>query len=99
MEDLLEFVPFEPSADFNRDGDVDGRDFLAWQRNVGLATGVTFAKGDANHDGAINATDLAIWEAQYINGSLTGLTTVPEPNSFVLVMLFSTVFLRRSCLD
>lgn len=95
MDDLLEFVPFEPSGDFNRDGDVDGRDFLAWQRNVGLATGVTFAKGDANHDGEINATDLAIWQTQYANGSLAGLSTVPEPSTLLLGSLCSALVLNR----
>ena len=37
------------SADFDQDGDVDGQDFLAWQR--GLGNGSTFEEGDANGDG------------------------------------------------
>jgi VCBS repeat-containing protein len=37
------------SADFDGDGDVDGRDFLAWQRGYG-ASSATKADGDANNN-------------------------------------------------
>lgn len=55
-------------ADFNQDGDVDGSDFLAWQRHSGsFGPAVTLAQGNANTDQTINAQDLAIWEAEYSN--------------------------------
>ena len=36
------------SADFDADGDVDGADFLTWQRGFGVGT--TKVQGDANAD-------------------------------------------------
>ncbi len=57
-------VPALP-GDFDVDNDVDGADFLAWQRGLGATTGATRAQGDANADGAVDAADLAIWKANY----------------------------------
>jgi hypothetical protein len=54
----------EPSADFDGDGDIDGRDFLIWQRGFG-ATNATPSQGDANADGNVDATDLTVWQDQY----------------------------------
>jgi hypothetical protein len=80
------------NADFDADGDIDGRDFLSWQRGYGIITGASRAEGDANGDGAVNAADLSFWQAQYgINsdelsaltgGALQNATlVVPEPTS------------------
>ena len=81
---LREFLP--PTADFDEDGDVDGTDFLAWQRGFGILTGATLAQGDANHDGAVTAADLAIWQSDY--GTALAVTTmaVPEPTSALLFL-------------
>lgn len=51
------------TADFNRDKDVDGEDFLAWQRGVDLGT--TRAEGDADGSGEVDGTDLALWQSEY----------------------------------
>lgn len=73
------------NADFDGDGDIDGRDFLIWQRGFGGAGDL--ATGDANGDGLVDAADLAIWQTQY--GSTPQLssatTAVPEPAAWVLV--------------
>ncbi len=80
---------FPDNADFDGDGDVDGADFLAWQRGFGTSGNATLAQGDANGDGDVNALDLAIWQAQY--GTLSELQTlaaqVPEPSSIGLVIV------------
>lgn len=69
-------------ADFDSDGDVDGADFLTWQRGLG-ATGATKSQGDANSDAVVNAADLTIWRGQY--GSATvNVAGVPEPASLGL---------------
>ena len=78
------------SADFNLDGAVDGADFLAWQRGVGVAN-TAFADGDANRDGIIDAADLAVWAEQF--GSAIeppAARNVPEPHSAALagILLF-----------
>ncbi len=71
-----------PSADFDRDGDVDGRDFLIWQRNAGKANPLQ-SDGDANFDGAINTADLAVWQSAYANPAITAIIAVPEPNGLL----------------
>jgi MYXO-CTERM domain-containing protein len=81
-------------ADFDADGDVDGADFLTWQRGVGTASGGTLAQGDANGDGAINATDLGIWKSQFGPGAVAA---VPEPTSAALaaIVVAAGAFIRR----
>ena len=74
-------------ADFDDDDDIDGTDFLTWQRNVG--TGTTRSAGDADGDGDVDADDLAIWENSYGRPAPAALSassalSVPEPSSFCL---------------
>ena len=45
-------------ADFDRDGDVDGADFLSWQRGFGIQTNALAGNGDANESGSVDAEDL-----------------------------------------
>jgi hypothetical protein len=73
------------SADFNADGAVDGRDFLAWQRGANQPSGAGHASGDANGDGAVNAADLAIWRAQF--GGASAGAAIPEPTAITLAAL------------
>jgi hypothetical protein len=54
----------EPLADFDGDGDVDGRDFLLWQRGFGTTDAAPY-QGDANADGHVDGSDLAVWKDQY----------------------------------
>ncbi len=55
--------------DFDEDGDVDGSDFLAWQRGAGTSSNASADQGDANSDGAVNDLDLAILQQDYGQGS------------------------------
>lgn len=75
-------------ADFNGDGDVDGDDFLTWQR--GFGSGSTLAEGDANMSGTVDGVDLGIWEAQFghiIPPPFSAASVVPEPSAAVLLVL------------
>lgn len=84
-----------PSADFDLDGDVDGRDFLTWQRGFDLEN-PTFANGDANYDGEINDLDLAVWIDGFNAGSPLGASvTVPEPSAFAISALATLLFACR----
>ncbi|MBA3482880.1 MAG: hypothetical protein H0T51_13810, partial [Pirellulales bacterium] len=74
-------------ADFDNDGDVDGADFLTWQR--GLGTGTTNAQGNADGDSDVDAADLAVWKSMF---GQTGLASaagapVPEPAGLCLSAL------------
>jgi hypothetical protein len=82
------------SADFDGDGDVDGRDFLIWQRSVGQPAQVDFAVGDANHDARVDAGDLAIWQAQFGTGP-GPLSAVPEPSTLALCCSAVVLLLSR----
>ena len=55
------------AGDFDADTDVDGTDFLVWQRNQSVG-------------------DLATWQAQYSAGALSGVSSVPEPSSVLLLV-------------
>jgi hypothetical protein len=66
----LQLSPLPPrTADFDGDGDVDGRDFLAWQR------------GESPNP--FNAEDLELWQAGY--AAAIAIFSVPEPATAVLV--------------
>ncbi len=58
-------------GDFDLDGDVDGRDFLVWQRG-----------GSPN---PLGAADLAAWQTNYGAPLAAIFTAVPEPGSLMLV--------------
>jgi hypothetical protein len=64
------------TGDFDEDGDVDGRDFLEWQRG--------------NSPSPLSASDLSDWQTNYGIGTFAATTAVPEPGC--LGMLFSIAF-------
>ncbi len=74
----------EASADFDQDGDVDGSDFLIWQRNLGTVGGLR--QGDTNADGFIDAEDLEYWSQQF-GGTDPPAAAVPEPAAVVMARL------------
>ncbi len=76
-------------GDFDQDDDVDGSDFLAWQR--GFQSGNKLEDGDANWDDSIDGDDLQIWQGQFSGvaaaaGGIAG-TAVPEPSSALLALI------------
>jgi len=54
-----------PSADFDGDNDIDGADFLAWQRGFNKPSNVMKEDGDADDDGDVDGDDLGFWQAQF----------------------------------
>lgn len=85
----------ELPADFNRDGAVDGSDFLIWQRSFG-GSGVN---GDANGDGLTDNYD-AWMLRQYFGaigqGSQLANAPVPEPPVALLVIASLMAFVPLS---
>ena len=84
------------TGDFDQDTDIDGEDFLRWQR--GFGTGMALAEGDANNDGTVNAADLLVWSEQYGNLALQAAVGVPEPSTAILsgIFLGMTLLARES---
>lgn len=50
-------------GDFDVDGDVDGGDFLVWQRHVGEEGALV--PGDGNRDGVVDGVDLQQWRENF----------------------------------
>ncbi len=69
------------ASDFDKDGDVDGQDFLIWQTGFPTLDGTaTSNTGDANGDGNIDGQDFLVWQGEFGSG-LRGSerAAVPEP--------------------
>jgi hypothetical protein len=80
-------------ADFDGNGDVDGADFLIWQKNLGISDGsATLAQGDANDDGNVTAADLDVWKAQFATPG-GGVSAVPEPATWASALIAMLVTL------
>ena len=53
-------------ADFDKDGDTDGNDFLIWQAGFSRFSGdATPNQGDANGDGNVDGDDFLMWQAEF----------------------------------
>jgi subtilisin family serine protease/6-phosphogluconolactonase (cycloisomerase 2 family) len=52
-------------GDYNDDLDVDGADFLTWQRTLGVAANPPGSGADGSSNGTIDAADLAVWRANF----------------------------------
>ena len=73
-------------ANFDNDLDVDGADFLTWQRHFGGPAGAS--TGDATGDGVANASDFAAWKAAFGPASAVPSSyVVPEPGSAILIII------------
>jgi hypothetical protein len=67
-------APPEPTGDFDDDGDVDGRDFLLWQR------------GESPDE--LSVGDLQLWQEQYgTSGIVAGVNAIPEPGALAGIAL------------
>lgn len=67
MEGIVEFGPLPTASspgDFDNDGDVDGRDFLVWQRG-----------GSPN---PLSSGDLALWQSNYAAPLAAEVASVPN---------------------
>jgi hypothetical protein len=61
-------------GDFDDDGDVDGRDFLVWQRGFGtVQLTASAADGDADADRDVDASDLTVWRGNYGTSALQAI--------------------------
>lgn len=76
------------TGNFNQDAIVDGADFLAWQRNFGVASNATLAMGDGNRDKKVGIPDLDVWQFQFgESGAHHAISAVPEASSALLAAI------------
>lgn len=61
VDEGLELATCPLLGDFDLDGDVDGRDMLFFQREVGKV----ISTADGNGDFKVDSADLALWQANY----------------------------------
>lgn len=70
------------AGDYDLDRDVDGADFLLWQRDFGSTTNLA---ADGNGDLIVDGLDLDVWKTSFGPGTAAVIAAVPEPSSFVLL--------------
>lgn len=54
------------AGDFDHDSDIDGSDFLVWQRGYGSQQRAQISEGNGNEK--FNGNDLAVWQSNYGDG-------------------------------
>ena len=98
---------FYRNGDFNFDGQVDGKDFLIWQRNIGFGDpgdmdDATRAVGDTHDpitgflDRVVDGSDLANWQTVYGTPVVaTASSVIPEPSSLALLFTCLGALFRR----
>jgi len=83
-------------GDFNRNGVVDGADYIVWRKSLGQ-TGAALA-ADANNSGVIDQGDYNIWRANLgqTAPATSAFAPVPEPASLLLALVAASLpALRR----
>ncbi len=84
-------APGGADADFDGDGDVDGKDFLAWQKGFNLTGQTNNDNGDADGSGKVDAADLAAWRSQFgTPPAMAVASNVPEPAGGAIVIAGAT---------
>jgi hypothetical protein len=81
-------------GDYDNNGFVDANDYVLWRKGGPLAN-------EVDNPGVVNAQDYTEWRARFGNpspGSGSGLSgaAVPEPATFVLLMLIAPFFAGRN---
>lgn len=83
-------------GDVDIDNDVDGVDFLTWQRGAGLGPNATLEQGDATLNGFVNADDLTLWKSNFGTVAPTMISIasspLPEPQAAILLLVAAGVF-------
>jgi hypothetical protein len=78
----LDSAPTFASADFNKDGMVNGVDLTTWKSAFGVSN-----LGDADGDGDSDGADFLMWQRQYTGpNALAAAAAVPEPVSAAMAV-------------
>jgi hypothetical protein len=77
------------TGDYDGDRDVDGQDFLVWQRTLGSTSDLG---ADGNSNGVIDAGDLQAWRSNFgAAGGGAAAITAPEPGALALAAVAGAV--------
>jgi hypothetical protein len=85
------------AADITLDGVVDGQDFIEWNANKFMTTGL-WSQGDVNADGVTDGRDFIIWNGLKFTSSAGA--SVPEPGAFAMLVSCFVVccrYTRHTC--
>jgi hypothetical protein len=77
------------AGDYDADGDVDGNDFLRWQRSLGTTATPAGSGADGSGNGVVDAADLTVWK-NHFGSAVAAAGTVPEPASLYVGMISAT---------
>jgi prepilin-type N-terminal cleavage/methylation domain-containing protein len=74
-------LPEGQAGDYDRDGSVDGADFLKWQAELSSSVATAGDGADGNGNSTIDAGDLGVWQGNYgaTASSQAHVGAVPEP--------------------
>ncbi len=88
-------LPNNPPGDYNGDQIVDAQDYTEWRGGFGGS--VTPGTGaDGNGNGVIDAADYVIWRKNVGGaGAGSGLASIPEPSSMILLVAASVLLSCR----
>lgn len=84
VEGQVVLAPTLATADFDRDGQVDGVDLSQW-RSVYATSGTADADGDGRSEG----NDFLSWQRQRVTSVTVATYVVPEPNNLLLLGILS----------
>jgi len=77
--------PNLPPGDYDGDLNINGNDFLVWQRGFGIPNADRYM-GDGNDDGLVDGADLAIWQSAFGQATTSSTGTIPEPPTSALCL-------------
>ena len=67
-------------GDYDANGQLDGMDFLEWQRRLGSSVSPTGNGADGDGDGVVDGDDLGTWAASF-GTSVSAIVTAPAAGS------------------
>lgn len=79
-------------GDANKDGCVDGLDYIVWSNNY--RTGTTWEEGDFTGDTIVDGLDYVVWSNNYDPGCIPP-GVVPEPAAVSLLAIGTLALLKR----